>query len=106
MDLDTTGARDRQPEAGPMLASKRAFDAFDAFDELLATPDEGDATELPEVLVIDDDSSICFALQVYLSGSYAITTCDSGDEGVKRFSSGAHAVILDIKMKGRDGFAT
>lgn len=60
----------------------------------------------PEVLVIDDDDGIRVALKLYFSDLYDLTLCSSGEEGTEKLRPEAHAVILDIKMKGKDGFAT
>lgn len=63
----------------------------------------------PNILVIDDEISICESLQgVFEDEGYTVQTVLSGDEGV-RLLAGEHVdlVFLDILMPGgMDGFET
>jgi DNA-binding response OmpR family regulator len=61
---------------------------------------------LPRILIIDDDEGILESLQMALKGSFDVITCASGNEGVEALTPNVGAVILDIKMKGKDGFET
>ncbi len=81
-----------------------AFDDFDALlrqDVAYETPA---ASELPRVVIIDDDPGIRRSLALMLSGSYQVRLCASALEGVAAMDDEVCAVILDIKMKGHDGF--
>ena len=63
----------------------------------------------PNILIIDDEISICESLQgVFEDEGYTVQTVLSGDEGV-RLLAGEHVdvVFLDILMAGgMDGFET
>ena len=60
----------------------------------------------PNILVIDDDESMRETLKLALKGLFDVITCASGDEGIKALTTDVSAVILDIKMNGKDGFET
>lgn len=60
----------------------------------------------PVVLIIDDDASIRESLQIVLEDKYRVFTCAGGDEGIRTVTAEVDAVILDIKMKQKDGFET
>lgn len=62
--------------------------------------------ELPLVMIVDDDPTLQQALQLALEGDYRVMVCSSGDEAVEKIHPEIYAVILDIKMQGRDGFQT
>ncbi len=55
------------------------------------------------VLVIDDDLSILKALEFTLKEKYKVKLCNSGDEGIRSCDDEVRAVILDIKMPGKNG---
>ena len=60
----------------------------------------------PTVMVIDDDENIRETLQLALKGLFDVITCASGNEGIEALTPNVSAVILDIKMTGKDGFET
>ncbi len=60
----------------------------------------------PVVLVIDDDESIRRGLSSILSKKYKVLTADNGYEGLDLLSNQIYCVVLDVKMKKMDGFAT
>jgi CheY-like chemotaxis protein len=60
----------------------------------------------PTVMVIDDDENIRETLQLALKGLFDVIACASGAEGIAALTPNVSAVILDIKMKGKDGFET
>lgn len=64
------------------------------------------ADDKPVVLVIDDDESIRRGLGRILSKKYQVLTADNGHEGLDLLSSQIYCVVLDVKMKKMDGFAT
>ena len=84
------------------------FDDFDIF----RTPTSGPPAELsapsgrPTILVIDDDEGIRETLQLALKDLFDVISCASGDEGIKALTADIAAVILDVKMNGKDGFET
>ncbi len=60
----------------------------------------------PGVLVIDDQRSVREALQLALGSDYKVVVASSGAEGLGLLSPSIYAVVLDIKMPGKDGFWT
>lgn len=64
------------------------------------------ADDKPVVLVIDDDESIRRGLSRILSKKYQVLTSDNGPEGLDLLSNQIYCVVLDVKMKKMDGFAT
>ncbi|MCG3132058.1 MAG: Transcriptional regulatory protein AfsQ1 [Phycisphaerae bacterium] len=61
----------------------------------------------PQVLVVDDDAGIRDALDVRLTEcGYDVATAASAEQGIEAFDRlNPQAVILDVKMPGRDGFS-
>ena len=81
------------------------------FEELLKKfedPESGAVvvTEKPAILVIDDDESIRRSLSRIFSKKYQVLTAESGQDGIDLLSSQTYCVVLDVKMKKMDGFAT
>lgn len=58
------------------------------------------------IMVIDDDPAIRDALHLAFDDRYEIQSHSSGPRGLAALSEEIHAVILDIKMHGQDGFWT
>jgi DNA-binding NtrC family response regulator len=56
------------------------------------------------VLVVDDDGDMRRALELLLSSQYRVITCATATKGVEAFNDEVCAVVLDVKMKGNDGF--
>lgn len=54
--------------------------------------------------MIDDDAALRDCISLALTGIYRITTHASAQEGVDALNEDICAVILDVKMKGHDGF--
>lgn len=88
------------PRAAPM--------SIDDFNALLqkdgATDGSPDTSELPWIVVVDDDPGIRRSLGLLLAERYRVRLCASAQEGVQAVDDVVCAVILDIKMKGHDGF--
>lgn len=64
--------------------------------------DEG--VKKPFILVIDDDEGIRSSLNLILRDRYRVRLCANGMEGLREVNEDVNAVILDIKMPGKDGF--
>ncbi len=79
-----------------------AFGQFSRTSKQEITPG-GDISK-PVVLIIDDDSELRYALQKNLQKKYDVRSCGSGEEGLLAIDHRVCAVILDIKMPGKDGF--
>jgi len=83
---------------------------FKELDQLRAAlrPSEGPSktSELPLVLVVDDDPLMRASLDLILSRLYRVQVCSSGPDGVAMVRDELSAVILDVKMSGIDGFTT
>ncbi len=57
------------------------------------------------ILVIDDEPSICFLLENFLSEDYAVTTVDNAADALQWLDSHLpDLIICDIQMPGMDGF--
>ncbi len=61
---------------------------------------------MAKILIIDDDSSICETLEMYLAEEgYEVYSALTGTEGLNRFvETSPDAVILDIRLPDVDGF--
>jgi len=81
-----------------------SVDEFDIFrDDDKAPSSEGKQSS---ILIIDDDASIRESLETTLKDMFDIVLCSSGEAGIQAVNSDVDAVILDIKMEGKDGFET
>ncbi len=58
------------------------------------------------VLIVDDDSSVRDSLGYALENDYQLIFSSSGEEGIEAVNEEVSAVVLDIKMQGKDGFQT
>jgi signal transduction histidine kinase len=58
------------------------------------------------ILVVDDDVSIRRGLKRVFSHKYEVLTAECGKDAVEALSDAVHCVILDVKMKELNGFAT
>jgi len=80
---------------------------FDIFRVPISSgPESSLISSRPTVMAIDDDENIRETLQLALKGLFDVIICASGDEGIEALTPNVSAVILDIKMKGKDGFET
>lgn len=80
---------------------------LDDFIEKRLGKDTSEPTEdKVKVLVVDDDPLVLTALKMILGKIYSVLTADSGAKGVSLLDTEVHAVILDVKMQGMDGFET
>ena len=62
--------------------------------------------QIVSILIIDDDPSIRRGLDRIFSHQYDVITVENGKKGIEVLSNDVHCVILDVKMKGLDGFST
>ncbi|MEM7181764.1 MAG: adenylate/guanylate cyclase domain-containing protein [Spirochaetota bacterium] len=60
----------------------------------------------PTILIIDDDVNIRTALKITLGKKYNLNLCSNGNDGIAQMTGEVFAVILDIKMEGKNGFET
>ena len=59
----------------------------------------------PEVLVVDDSAMMCSLAKRILENTFTINIANSGDECLAAVNSKIpHLILLDITMKGMDGF--
>ncbi len=61
---------------------------------------------VPVIMIIDDDTLIRNSLGYALAQDYELLFCSNGEQGIEAVSEQISAVILDIRMQGRDGFET
>jgi DNA-binding NtrC family response regulator len=64
----------------------------------------GKADNRPRVLVVDDDRGIREALRFELEPRYEVDLTSSAAEGIAAVAAHPMVILLDIKMKGEDGF--
>lgn len=85
-----------------------AFDDLDKMvdEELENSFKDAPKPQAPRVVVIDDEKEMRLALESVLGDKYDVVTCAGGDEGIAAVDKRTHAVLLDIKMRGKDGFET
>jgi len=60
----------------------------------------------PGILIIDDDLHVREALQIIFKNKYQVILCANGQAGIDNVNTNVFAVILDIKMEGKNGFDT
>ncbi|MEM7181768.1 MAG: SpoIIE family protein phosphatase [Spirochaetota bacterium] len=60
----------------------------------------------PTILIIDDDALVRESLSITLGKKFNVVLCANGNEGIAKTGPGVFAVILDIKMEGKNGFET
>ena len=66
---------------------------------------EQKVTQLPRILVIDDDPAVTATLEDLLASQADIVACHDGEEGLKQArASQFDLVLLDIEMPGLNGF--
>jgi DNA-binding NtrC family response regulator len=58
----------------------------------------------PCILVVDDDDGVLTAMQIALRDRYDVRLCAIGADVLQHMDDGVDAVVLDIKMSGKDGF--
>src|SRR5919112_5830884 len=69
-------------------------------------PEEG-ASDVPRVLVVDDDEKNLLAISTVLEDIGEIVVARSGEEALRHLLKGEFAVILlDVYMPGMDGYET
>jgi DNA-binding NtrC family response regulator len=61
-------------------------------------------TERSRIVVVDDDPDMRRSLELLLRGTYLVVLASAAAEGVAAVDDDTCAVVLDIKMKGYDGF--
>lgn len=68
-------------------------------------PDEASIIdkEKPLIEVIDDDPRIREGLKLNLQKTYRVRLCANGEEGINGVDEEVCAVILDVKMPGKNG---
>jgi len=83
---------------------------FSKFDSLLGQRDpqsqrKGPAiSDRPVILIVDDDPAIRTSLSFMLAGRYEVILAHSATDGLRALRDDICAVVLDIKMKGENGF--
>lgn len=60
----------------------------------------------PLILIVDDDANVREALKITLGKKYDLILCANGNEAIEKVNLPFFAVILDIKMEGKNGFET
>lgn len=82
--------------------------SFKDFKQLLKdhspAPTSKAAEEKSSIVVVDDDASVLNALGTVLGQHYIVRLCDNAFSGLTAVDDEVCAVILDIKLKGNDGF--
>ena len=60
----------------------------------------------PSIMVVDDDINVRRSIQIAFRKNYNMLICESGEECIEEINPSIFAVVLDIKMKGKNGFET
>jgi DNA-binding NtrC family response regulator len=58
----------------------------------------------PAILIIDDDVTVRESLHLVLKDHYNVLLCASAQEGLAALHDELCLVVLDVKLKGHDGF--
>jgi DNA-binding response OmpR family regulator len=63
-------------------------------------------SDMPHILVVDDDPMVCMAIEVYLERhNFQVTVADGGDAGLRALEDGKFdLMIVDIFMPHMRGF--
>lgn len=83
---------------------------FSKFDSLLGQRDPqsqrkgSGVSDRSVILVVDDDPAIRTSLSVMLAGRYEVLLANSAMDGIRALRDDICAVVLDVKMKGENGF--
>lgn len=82
---------------------------FSKFDSVLGQRDpqsqrKGPASNRPVILLVDDDAAIRASLSIMLANRYEVLLASSATDGLRALRDDVCAVILDVKMKGENGF--
>ena len=88
---------------GEAVARTRAELSPDSRQEA-DTPLENEESARPAILVVDDDPRIRESLELVLKEHYNPIICSDGKEGLATLNDQVHAVILDIRLKDKNGF--
>ena len=67
------------------------------------TSDANLISQSPLIQVIDDDMRIREGLKINLQKKYRVRLCADGEEGIQVVNEEVSAIILDIKMPGKNG---
>ena len=80
--------------------------SFKQLDALLqqVVAAQREQAECPRIVVVDDDPGMRRSLETLLRGLYQVVLASGATEGVAAVDGDTCAVVLDIKMKGYDGF--
>jgi type IV pilus assembly protein PilB len=66
---------------------------------------DGDADQLPRLLVVDDDPSVRAVITAMLTGDYEVVEADSGEHALELVHQVVPDVVLcDVGMPGMDGY--
>ncbi len=102
-----TRAADYQRSDFYYPSSSMQSDEFEIFREAGNDDAKGEPdlrTELPTVLIIDDDSSLLDSLRMSLRDQYNTILAHDPVNCLDQLDMNVSAVVLDIKMPGRSGF--
>ncbi len=94
------------PSANKTPADERRISPSDPAAS--ADPSNNSPTDSkPLILIIDDDPSVRDMLAASLQNKqFDVLLCENGEAGIQTVSDQTSAVLLDIKMYGKDGFQT
>jgi diguanylate cyclase (GGDEF)-like protein len=76
----------------------------DLLEEELGATKSSPVTSRPRIVVVDDDSQVLEALEIFLSDHYEMKLALSAEDALSVIDDETYAVLLDVKMPGRDGF--
>ncbi len=93
-----------EPEAPEIAKIPSPTSALD--DELDPFKQNSGLRSQTLVSIIDDDAMVRQSLSLAFNNKYDVLLCKNGEEGIEMLNERVGAVILDIKMEGKNGFET
>ena len=93
------------PKASPSLDATISFPKKDQANTIQVTPPSGEGTDLPSLLIIEDNPDVAAYLVSCLEGHYQLMLAEDGQVGIdKALESIPDIIISDVMMPKKDGF--
>lgn len=83
-----------------------SFKDLDSLLEMEVASAEAASAPRPKLLVVDDDETVRKSLSALFGRRYEVLLCASAQEALDAWREDVCTAIVDVKMKGHDGFWT